>query len=139
MIDCLTKWGVSVKEGEHRKAYANTKEGRAEIARVLQGEELEEVMAVWGDAPTVDDAPEPWLETLEDREIAAKMERDRRLNDTDIVYCNASNWELMENKMEWQEYKQALRDVPEQEGFPDAIDWPEMPELQLRRVEDAEQ
>lgn len=29
---------------------------------------------------------------------------------------------------EWQAYRQALRDVPEQEGFPDNIVWPTKPE-----------
>ena len=27
----------------------------------------------------------------------------------------------------WATYRQALRDVPQQEGFPDNITWPEMP------------
>lgn len=27
----------------------------------------------------------------------------------------------------WATYRQALRDVPQQEGFPDNIEWPEMP------------
>jgi len=29
---------------------------------------------------------------------------------------------------EWQTYRQALRDVPEQEGFPDNVTWPTKPE-----------
>ncbi len=27
----------------------------------------------------------------------------------------------------WESYRQALRDIPEQEGFPLAINWPEKP------------
>lgn len=27
----------------------------------------------------------------------------------------------------WAEYRQALRDVPEQEGFPETVIWPEAP------------
>ncbi len=29
---------------------------------------------------------------------------------------------------EWQAYRQALRDIPEQEGFPDNVTWPTKPE-----------
>ena len=36
-----------------------------------------------------------------------------------------------EQKQEWAEYRQALRDVPEQAGFPDAVVWPTMPEDSL--------
>lgn len=30
----------------------------------------------------------------------------------------------------WAAYRQALRDVPQQEGFPETIEWPQMPENQ---------
>lgn len=36
-----------------------------------------------------------------------------------------------EQKQEWAEYRQALRDIPEQAGFPDAVVWPTMPEDSL--------
>lgn len=32
-----------------------------------------------------------------------------------------------EEKALWQTYRQALRDVPQQEGFPETVDWPEQP------------
>ena len=28
---------------------------------------------------------------------------------------------------DWKEYRQALRDIPEQEGFPHSVDWPTQP------------
>ena len=28
---------------------------------------------------------------------------------------------------EWKDYRQALRDIPEQEGFPHSVDWPTQP------------
>jgi len=28
---------------------------------------------------------------------------------------------------EWQTYRQALRDLPEQEGFPQEVVWPQIP------------
>ena len=33
-----------------------------------------------------------------------------------------------EQKQEWAEYRQALRDVPEQTGFPENVAWPLVPE-----------
>lgn len=33
-----------------------------------------------------------------------------------------------EEKTLWQTYRQALRDVPQQEGFPEAVTWPTLPE-----------
>lgn len=43
----------------------------------------------------------------------------------------ASDWTQIDDapvdKAAWATYRQALRDVPEQAGFPDDVDWPEMP------------
>jgi hypothetical protein len=33
----------------------------------------------------------------------------------------------LQNKEEWITYRQALRDIPQQYGFPDDIAWPEKP------------
>lgn len=33
-----------------------------------------------------------------------------------------------EQKLKWTEYRQALRDIPQQEGFPQAIEWPTAPD-----------
>jgi hypothetical protein len=62
-------------------------------------------------------------------EAAARRERDALLGRADTVYCNAANWELMdaEEKAAWHVYKQALRDLPEQAGFPFEAVWPDIP------------
>ncbi len=39
-----------------------------------------------------------------------------------------------EQKQEWAEYRQALRDVPEQAGFPDAVVWPSTPSAEVSNV-----
>jgi hypothetical protein len=41
--------------------------------------------------------------------------RDTLLNECDLKYCNAEKWELMTElqKQDWREYKQALRDLPQ--------------------------
>jgi len=31
------------------------------------------------------------------------------------------------DKIAWADYRQALRDIPEQAGFPEDIDWPPVP------------
>jgi hypothetical protein len=31
------------------------------------------------------------------------------------------------DKQKWAEYRQSLRDIPVQSGFPGSIEWPEMP------------
>ena len=55
-------------------------------------------------------------------------ERNILLEDTDWIilrYLDQGD----EVPLEWKEYRQALRDIPEQEGFPGSVDWPEMPEF----------
>nr|DAP92254.1 MAG TPA: hypothetical protein [Caudoviricetes sp.] len=75
-IDALTKNSVSIKRqktitaegstyeiGEpHRRAYANSAAGREQIAAELPEPYLSAVLAVWGDAPTVEDPAEGGVE-----------------------------------------------------------------------------
>jgi len=58
-----------------------------------------------------------------DAEMLIRSKRDRLLSDTD--------WMAMsDNTMTpaWASYRQALRDVTAQEGFPFSVDWPTKPE-----------
>lgn len=64
---------------------------------------------------------------LEQRKQAQRSVRDNLLSQCDWVVTKAQ--ELGEEvPQEWREYRQALRDITEQVGFPDNINWPEMPE-----------
>jgi hypothetical protein len=56
-------------------------------------------------------------------EGAVRNKRDRLLSDTDWMA-------LSDNAMtpEWASYRQALRDITTQEGFPFSVDWPAKPE-----------
>jgi hypothetical protein len=56
-----------------------------------------------------------------------RAERNRRLSEADPMMYE---WRPMtsEKRQEWTDYMQALREVPEQEGFPENIEWPEKPE-----------
>lgn len=60
------------------------------------------------------------------KEQEARAERSTRLAASD--WTQAADAPLTENeKARWREYRQALRDIPEQEGFPDTVVWPEEP------------
>lgn len=61
--------------------------------------------------------------------IAARKKRDRLLNTT-VDIMNMIWWESLsdEKKQEWRIYRQALLDVPQQEGYPENIVWPNKPE-----------
>ncbi len=76
-----------------------------------------------------------WLEKAKDYERAQEAQkvrayRDKLLNDCDLIHCNAANWAAMggAQKTAWQEYKQNLRDVTAQEGFPYHVAFPTRPE-----------
>ena len=57
---------------------------------------------------------------------AAKLrtERDQLLAATDWTQAADVPEEV---RVKWQPYRQALRDVPQQEGFPHDVVWPEKP------------
>lgn len=91
---------------------ANSYRAIADTADVQHGETV------------VDALPAALLATL----LAADMRRQR-----DAALC-ACDWTqspdsplTAELKAAWAAYRQALRDVPDQAGFPDTIDWPTQP------------
>ena len=60
---------------------------------------------------------------LDQAQTAVRNKRERLLSDTDWMA-------LSDNTMtpEWATYRQALRDVPDQVGFPYSVEWPTKPE-----------
>jgi hypothetical protein len=58
----------------------------------------------------------------------ARARRDTLLKEV-VDAVNPMRWESMTDgqKQAWREYRQALLDVPQQEGFPKTIVWPEAP------------
>jgi len=56
----------------------------------------------------------------------ARAKRDRLLADSDWVTIRATDTGTPV-PTEWQTYRQALRDITEQTGFPENIDWPQEP------------
>lgn len=58
----------------------------------------------------------------------ARLERDRKITETD--YYMMSDYPLNpQNLEELKVYRQALRDVPQQEGFPRDVRWPDVPKF----------
>jgi hypothetical protein len=62
------------------------------------------------------------------KEAEVKAKRDGILRGT-VDRVNGLWWEAMpeEQKEAWRAYRQALLDIPGQEGYPDTVDWPEAP------------
>ena len=65
--------------------------------------------------------PKPTDEQLAEQ---ARFKRDRLLSESDWTQAP----DAPVDQAAWAAYRQALRDVPQQEGFPTDINWPEQPE-----------
>lgn len=70
-------------------------------------------------------APEPPDEELSTQ---ARTERDRKIAKTDY-YLMPDYPSNPQNLEELKVYRQALRDVPKQEGFPRDVRWPDVPKF----------
>lgn len=74
-----------------------------------------------GDVPvSVDVAPQ----SNEELAAMARSKRDALLTSCDWTQVS----DAPVDQLAWREYRQALRDVPEQSGFPLDIDWPVAPQ-----------
>jgi hypothetical protein len=62
-------------------------------------------------------------------EYARKVRDDLLLSDVDPIVSNALRWnEMSEDKRtEWTNYRQALLDIEDLDGYPDNITWPTKP------------
>ena len=97
---------------------------------VIRGDKLEWIEWLSTDIEQPSDAE---IEAEVSRLIAeqpakeARGERDRLLSESDWVTIRATD---TGNPVptEWQTYRQALRDITEQTGFPENIEWPSKPE-----------
>lgn len=73
----------------------------------------------------VDNRPPPTTEQLA---AQVRAERDRLLTASDVNVL-PDRWAAMtpETQAEWSTYRQALRDIPQQPGFPTNVVWPQKP------------
>ena len=94
---------------------------------VLRGDELEWI------SPDIEQPSDAEIEAEVARLIAeqpakeARVKRDRLLTESDWVTIRATDTGDPV-PTEWLDYRQALRDIPDQTGFPEEIDWPQEPE-----------
>lgn len=74
----------------------------------------------------------PTQEELDAQKAAeVRRERNRRLSqDVDPIAGNALRWAALTDaqRQAWAEYRQALLDAPQQEGFPHNVVWPVKPD-----------
>ena len=63
-------------------------------------------------------------ERLEQATESARSQRDRLLTESDWTQVS----DAPVDQQAWADYRQALRDVPQQSGFPTDINWPTKPE-----------
>ena len=80
----------------------------------------------YAEAAPVPAVPEP---TAEQQEMQVRAQRNSLLSLSDWTQL-ADAPLTTEQKQAWAEYRQALRDVPEQAGFPENVVWPSAPETE---------
>jgi hypothetical protein len=93
---------------------------------VTQGTPVEqdgEWIQVW---VVTDATPEEIDQRTTDQASSVRSQRDSLLSNCDWIVIKSVEVEVPELE-EWKEYRQALRDVPEQAGFPWDVVWPEAP------------
>ena len=117
-------WNVAVAR------FVDDVPSQAEVIRLRRGGELGDVsylrrtLEFYG--YTVGDE----LLTDEDRAKAAREKRDHLLAETD--YLLMPDYPISsEALVALKTYRQALRDIPEQSGVPNTIEWPSKPEVIL--------
>lgn len=59
--------------------------------------------------------------------VSLRAERNRRLSETDWIMLPDAPCPAGTTREQWQAYRQALRDVPQQPGAPYDVTWPEPP------------
>lgn len=93
---------------------------------VVKYREVNGQIEQYAEAALVPSVPEP---TEEQQEMQVRAARNSLLTLCDWTQLDDAPL-TAEQKQAWAEYRQALRDVPEQAGFPDAVIWPSTPETE---------
>lgn len=75
--------------------------------------------------------PEEIKERDDDIVIQARLKRNKLLSELDMIICNPLRWASFSQAQQqaWADYRQALLDVPQQNGFPNIVDFPVKPSL----------
>ena len=89
------------------------------------------VNAKSGFVETVPLTPEEVAEAKKNLDVVERNKRNTLLKEeVDAIAGNALRWGALtpEQQQAWADYRQALLDVPQQDGFPETINWPVKPE-----------
>jgi hypothetical protein len=114
--ELLAEWGVFAVIPANQPSADHTK-NVTEKPPVKQGSEW---VQVW----EVSDATESEIQgRIADKANAIRAERDRKLVESDWTQVI----DAPVNQEAWAAYRQALRNIPQQDGFPTVIVWPEKP------------
>jgi hypothetical protein len=119
MIDLTIKWDAIDEELPFTASPDDVEEhGRAIFAAAQAGE--------YGPVAEYVPPPAPTPEELAEQ---ARAHRNQLLSESDWTQLPDARAAMgVEKAAEWDAYRQALRDVPEQAGFPADIVWPVKPE-----------
>ena len=94
---------------------------------IIKYRQLNGQIEQYAEAAPVPAVPEP---TAEQQEMQVRAQRNSLLSLSDWTQL-ADAPLTAEKKQAWAEYRQALRDVPEQADFPDAVAWPMAPSAEV--------
>lgn len=94
--------------------------------KIIKEGEPKRIEDQWKRTWIVEDAPEEMiLERTASKSESIRRERDRLLSDSDWTQLSDISRSI---KTSWKLYRQELRDVTSQEGFPWSVVWPDKPE-----------
>lgn len=74
-----------------------------------------------------DEKNQKWVTVTEKLAKQVREERNKLLLDTDWITLRSYS-QGVTVPQKWKQYQQALRDVPQQQGFPHNVDWPVKPD-----------
>ena len=85
---------------------------------------VQQIKGQWFTKYSVADMEQEAKNALDAQQAASqRQQRNQKLSETDWRFCSD-----LTPSQEWKDYRQALRDVPSQPGFPWDIQWPAQPE-----------
>lgn len=104
-----------------------------DVERVVEGTPVK-VGSIWQRHWVVELlSPDEQQQILDNKANAIRAERDRKLAESDwrIIYETekaATDGLGVQYPQVWADYRQALRDLPQQPGFPANVTWPDLPQ-----------
>lgn len=94
----------------------------------VEGEKYQYALDEWAEAKYMVENPIVPVLTEEQLGTQVRGQRDSMLDEV-VDKMNPMRWETFTEvqKQAWRDYRQALLDVPQQDGFPETVEWPVPP------------